>query len=706
MLTISMFCLCFRILCWPCCADKHYSGLYDGEGIARVPVQPHSEREVNLRAARARSKEELDRRLHDLMNSGQTFRDNFDRKSQISVAASTQGSATTDDISWVRAHEFMKETPTLFGADGPQPLDVGQGRIGDCYFLAAIAALAERPLKIKELFVNEEANSAGLYGVLMAKHGRWITLWLDDCFATMNGKPRYCNSKDTSKLWPLLLEKAYAVLYGDGAYEKIEGGLPAYSFHALTMCPTLRFDIRDYSTAELWQVLRSASQGGCVLSASCQSKPLFGLCCPPCFRLGRRKWRSILVGHACCESMWLFMETLLDCLSNFVRWLIGPLKCLCGIPIALFMCIPCALFRGKEGLRRLVDVLFGDAGMSGMVKGHAYSVLDTAEVTTRIGTTAQLVKLRNPWGQTEWAGLYSDGSCAWTDEAEMQVGLERDNDGAFWMLLADFISYLNVVGVCYLAPGVYSTLDKRQRDGELEKQPLVDRLWHDVDCEDNALTKIYQGPGEWRVTASTLTFNSGMEEAGVAIQVPWKCQLFVTVDDVETRGHDGSRSDGGSWAVLVFDEHSELVGKNLVKPRILALGCVDMLSGRDRQFADLASISTTKMVLGPGTYTVAVRFPEPVNSPTRVALLTHATCEVRLLDIPPNLQASLKAGADDEESRDSTQSGGKAYGRTDTFDLEDGDDDDERNWLVSDAKMPSLLRFDSRNILSRFGYGD
>ena len=46
------------------------------------------------------------------------------------------------------------------------------------------------------------------------------------------------------------------------------------------------------------------------------------------------------------------------------------------------------------------------------------------QVETLVGTMAQIVKLRNPWGQTEWAGLYSDGSCAWTDDAEAQVSVK------------------------------------------------------------------------------------------------------------------------------------------------------------------------------------------------------------------------------------------------------------------------------------------
>ena len=45
-----------------------------------------------------------------------------------------------------------------------QPTDVSQGRLGDCYFLAAIAALAERPEILKNVFA-EALPSKGLYAV-------------------------------------------------------------------------------------------------------------------------------------------------------------------------------------------------------------------------------------------------------------------------------------------------------------------------------------------------------------------------------------------------------------------------------------------------------------------------------------------------------------------------------------------------------------
>jgi hypothetical protein len=46
--------------------------------------------------------------------------------------------------------------------------------------------------------------------------------------------------------------------------------------------------------------------------------------------------------------------------------------------------------------------------------------------------------VRNPWGNTEWTGDWSDRSPLWNDELKEYFGWTDEDDGTFWMDIADF----------------------------------------------------------------------------------------------------------------------------------------------------------------------------------------------------------------------------------------------------------------------------
>ncbi|XP_037074982.1 calpain-5-like isoform X2 [Pollicipes pollicipes] len=119
----------------------------------------------------------------------------------------------------------------------------------------------------------------------------------------------------------------------------------------------------------------------------------------------------------------------------------------------------------------------------GLVKGHAYGI--TAIKKVPIGNTTlvnfftgrekiYMVRLRNPWGEKEWSGAFSDGaegaghdyvyptqslshmlsrSPEWSkisDSEREKIGLTFDNDGEFWMTFDDFVANFTDVSVCQL----------------------------------------------------------------------------------------------------------------------------------------------------------------------------------------------------------------------------------------------------------------
>uniref|UniRef100_A0A3P8X0X2 Calpain 2, (m/II) large subunit b n=1 Tax=Cynoglossus semilaevis TaxID=244447 RepID=A0A3P8X0X2_CYNSE len=85
-----------------------------------------------------------------------------------------------------------------------------------------------------------------------------------------------------------------------------------------------------------------------------------------------------------------------------------------------------------------------------LVKGHAYSLTGAAEVNYR-GRQEKLVRMRNPWGQVEWTGAWSDGSSEWNN-VQGECPNANAEDGEFWMSYNDFIRNYSRVEVCTLTP--------------------------------------------------------------------------------------------------------------------------------------------------------------------------------------------------------------------------------------------------------------
>ncbi|XP_007890517.1 calpain-2 catalytic subunit [Callorhinchus milii] len=88
-----------------------------------------------------------------------------------------------------------------------------------------------------------------------------------------------------------------------------------------------------------------------------------------------------------------------------------------------------------------------------LVKGHAYSITGAQEVRFR-GSQVQLIRIRNPWGQVEWTGAWSDSSSHWNsvspqDAADLR---NRAEDGEFWMSFSDFKRHYSRVEICNLTP--------------------------------------------------------------------------------------------------------------------------------------------------------------------------------------------------------------------------------------------------------------
>uniref|UniRef100_A0A672H5P9 Calpain-2 catalytic subunit n=1 Tax=Salarias fasciatus TaxID=181472 RepID=A0A672H5P9_SALFA len=88
-----------------------------------------------------------------------------------------------------------------------------------------------------------------------------------------------------------------------------------------------------------------------------------------------------------------------------------------------------------------------------LVKGHAYSLTGATAVEYQ-GELEELIRMRNPWGQVEWTGAWSDNSAQWryiSDEDRERLS-HRSEDGEFWMSFSDFCRHYSRVEICNLTP--------------------------------------------------------------------------------------------------------------------------------------------------------------------------------------------------------------------------------------------------------------
>lgn len=86
----------------------------------------------------------------------------------------------------------------------------------------------------------------------------------------------------------------------------------------------------------------------------------------------------------------------------------------------------------------------GDAAeKSGIVKGHAYTIVSAYQ-----HGNIRLLKIRNPWGNFEWNGDFSDKSSKWTEDLKRLVNFQNADDGIFYMTIEDFMNYYPYTFIC------------------------------------------------------------------------------------------------------------------------------------------------------------------------------------------------------------------------------------------------------------------
>jgi hypothetical protein len=272
------------------------------------------------------------------------------------------------------------------------PSDLHQGAIGDCWLISAMASIAEYPEAVQTLI---DDNGGGNYTVKLFHYsqGRFQNVDVNDQVPCQGGQPMFVKPTNQNEIWPCIIEKAFAKM-GEG-YANIDGGFPVWAFGVMKGVTDLVMYHQPEADGDYQEVLADFSGDNVHDGVN-----------------------------------WNYGDTLSE--DDMFQKMLD--------------------FNRKELLMAAGSNAGSDTDASdlGVVQGHAYSILNV--VDSPGGTDARLVQLRNPWGQKEWTGEWSDGSGEWDqldDDTKNEMGYAGPvDDGKFWMPWEAFGQQYSSIFVC------------------------------------------------------------------------------------------------------------------------------------------------------------------------------------------------------------------------------------------------------------------
>eukprot|EP00929_Paragymnodinium_shiwhaense_P102218 TRINITY_DN65412_c0_g1_i1.p1 TRINITY_DN65412_c0_g1~~TRINITY_DN65412_c0_g1_i1.p1 ORF type:complete len:914 (+),score=194.06 TRINITY_DN65412_c0_g1_i1:104-2845(+) len=188
------------------------------------------------------------------------------------------------ELTWKRFAPGTGSKWRIVGDEGFRPKDLQQGGVGDCWFMSALAVVAERHDLMSKLLpnLNNGGASGGCHEVRLFLDGHWRSVLIDDHLPTTAKQKR--PTEDGSgivfgrgakhQLWVCHIEKAYAKAHG--AYNSISGGITAEALLDLTgaPCETVHFKDPSFDREFFWGQLLSLLQAGCLVGCGTNSETI------------------------------------------------------------------------------------------------------------------------------------------------------------------------------------------------------------------------------------------------------------------------------------------------------------------------------------------------------------------------------------------------------------------------------------------------
>uniref|UniRef100_S4RFJ9 Uncharacterized protein n=1 Tax=Petromyzon marinus TaxID=7757 RepID=S4RFJ9_PETMA len=319
-----------------------------------------------------------------------------------------------------------------FIVNGATRTDIKQGALGDCWLLAAIASLTLHPRLLARVVPEGQSFSDGYAGIFhfqFWQFGEWVDVVIDDLLPTQNNKLAFLHSTDRNEFWSALLEKAYAKL--NGSYEALKGGSIAEAMEDFTGGVFEFYNLKK-APPDLYRIMRKGLEKASMMGCSIDEGSTFKYRSTP-RAINMSKMTATF--RAWSSGIRRFAERFLPSRLGHARLLASS-----GIEITSMFDLEARL-------------------PNGLVKGHAYSITGLDQVFFE-GQDVRLVRIRNPWGEVEWNGAWSDNSWEWrvVDVSERRrLEQVRAEDGEFWMSFSDFKRNFSKMEICNLSPDTLRT---------------------------------------------------------------------------------------------------------------------------------------------------------------------------------------------------------------------------------------------------------
>lgn len=173
-------------------------------------------------------------------------------------------------LQWKRPPELHSD-PQFYSAKAKR-LDLCQGLVGDCWFLAAVQALTlhqdflSRVVPLNQSFTEKYA---GIFQFWFWHFGKWVPVVIDDRLPVNEaGQLVFVSSTYKNLFWGALLEKAYAKLCG--SYEDLQRGQVSEAFLDFTGGVTVTIKLAE-APGNLWDILTRANYGRTLIGCQTHS---------------------------------------------------------------------------------------------------------------------------------------------------------------------------------------------------------------------------------------------------------------------------------------------------------------------------------------------------------------------------------------------------------------------------------------------------